>query len=224
MGSQLALTFLFLVLFLLLLGFVELVYKRLKLPGELTRKLAHFSATLSTISFPYLFTDHWYVLALAIVFFLLLFLSRKSHHLRSIHDIARISTGSYLLPVAIYVSFLIAYRLDDWFLFILPMMILAVSDPVAGLLGLNINGYNHEIVLFGRRMRKTWLGSSSFFISALMLSLFAFYYHRQQFDLQAFGLSVLVGLTATLAELLSPKGTDNLMIPLSVILVLILTG
>lgn len=221
MWTQIALTALFLVVFLLLLWFVELVYKRFKLPGELTRKLAHFIATLSTISFPYLFSDHWYPLALAIIFFLLLFFSRNSRHLRSIHDIKRISTGSYLLPVAIYVTFLIAHQLDDRFLFILAMMILAVSDPVAGLLGMNVNGYNHEIVLFGKRMGKTWLGSSAFFISAFLLSLFAFYYHRQQLDLHSLGFSALVALTATLAELMSPKGTDNLLIPLSVLFVLI---
>jgi phytol kinase len=224
MLTQIVLTFLFLLLFLLLLGFVELIYKRLKLPGELTRKLAHFAATLSTISFPYLFTDHWYVLVLAIIFFCLLFLSRNSRHLRSIHDITRISTGSYLLPVSIYLTFLISHLSDDRFLFILPIMILAVSDPAAGLLGMNINGYNHEIVLFGRRMRKTWLGSSAFFISAFLISLFAFYYHRQMFDLHSLGFSVFVALTATIAEMLSPKGTDNLLIPTSVVLVLICNG
>lgn len=224
MWTQIVLTVLFLVVFLLLLWFVELLYKRFKSPGELTRKLAHFTATLSTISFPYLFTDHWYVLALAIIFFILLFFSRKSRHLRSIHDIKRMSTGSYLLPVAIYVTFLIAHQLDNRFLFILAMMILAVSDPVAGLLGMKINGYNHEIVLFGKRMGKTWVGSFAFFISAFLLSLFAFYYHHQQFDLQSTMLSALVALVAGLAELLSPKGTDNLFIPLSVLCLLICFG
>jgi dolichol kinase len=224
MGTQIGLTFLFLVVFLLLLVFVELVYRRLKLPGEVTRKLAHLTATLSTITFPYLFTDHWYVLFLAVVFFFLLFASRGTAHLRSIHDIARISAGSYLLPVAIYISFLVYTLTGDRFLFVVPMLVLAISDPVAGLLGLNITRFNHQIVLFGRPMGKTWLGSSAFFISAFLIGLIAHYYIRQQFDLQSLGYSLLLALTATLAELFSPRGTDNLSIPLSVLLVLLLIG
>lgn len=222
MGTQIALTIFFLLAFLLLLAFIELVYKRLNLQGEYTRKLAHFSATLSTITFPYLFTDHWYVLALAVIFFVLLLGSRKTSRLRSIHDITRISSGSYLLPVAIYITFLFSYRMEDRFLFILPMLILAISDPIAGLLGMNITRYNHEIVLFKRRMGKTWLGSLAFFTSAFIICLIAFYFNREGFELQTVGLSVIIALVAATAELVSPKGTDNLTIPMSVVLVIIL--
>ncbi|MGM0622333.1 MAG: diacylglycerol/polyprenol kinase family protein, partial [Bacteroidota bacterium] len=104
MNVQIGLTIIFLIGFALLLTFNEMVYRRLQLTGEITRKFAHFSATLSTITFPYLFDDHWYVLALAIIFFILLFISRHRTYLKSIHDIKRISVGSYLLPVSIYLT------------------------------------------------------------------------------------------------------------------------
>ncbi|MFO7999294.1 MAG: hypothetical protein R6U86_09980 [Bacteroidales bacterium] len=222
MGTQIALTILFLLAFLLLLAFIELVYKRLNLQGEYTRKLAHFSATLSTITFPYLFTDHWYVLALAVIFFVLLLGSRNTSRLRSIHDITRISSGSFLLPAAIYFAFLISHLMEDRFLFILPMLILAISDPIAGLLGMNITRYNHEIILFKHRMGKTWLGSMAFFTSAFIICLIAFYFNKGGFELQTVGLSVIIAIVTATAELLSPKGTDNLVIPMSIILVLIL--
>lgn len=74
MRNQITLTFIFLIAITLLLIFNELVYRSLGLSGEITRKFAHFSATLSTITFPYLFTAHWYVLFLAL-FFLLFCLS-----------------------------------------------------------------------------------------------------------------------------------------------------
>ena len=108
MINQIALTFIFLVAIVLVLAFTELVYRRLGISGELTRKFAHISATLSTITFPFLFNSHWYVLVLALFFFVLLFVSRHGTQLRSIHDIARKSVGSYLLPLSIYITFLIS--------------------------------------------------------------------------------------------------------------------
>ncbi len=222
MVNQLVLAILFLAAFILLLTFNEMVYRRLGLKGEITRKFAHFAATLSTITFPYLFEDHWYVLGLAIFFFVLLFASRNTSILRSIHDIERISAGSYLLPVAIYLTFLVSWLMGDRFLFILPMLVLAVCDPAAGILGINLQQYNRNIRVFNRELQKTWLGSLSFLLSCFIISVIALYFRYMEFDLKIFWLALAIALTGTLAELLSWKGTDNLFIPMTVLLVLAL--
>ncbi len=222
MGNQIALTFIFLIAICLLLVFNELTYRRLELKGEITRKLAHFTATLATIPFPYLFSNHWYVLLLALFFFLLLFISRHGTQLKSIHDITRKSLGSYMLPLAIYLTFLVANKLENRFFFILPVLILAISDPIAGILGLNINRYNHRIVLFGHKFKKTWLGSGSFLVSSFMISIIALYFNRMVFDLKTFWLGLGIAVVSTVVEFFSYKGTDNLFIPLSVLLMLIL--
>lgn len=222
MGNQIGLAIIFLIALLLLLVFNELVYRRLKLKGEITRKFAHFTATLSTITFPYLFSDHWYVLILALIFFVLLFLSRNSTYLKSIHDIDRPSVGSYLLPLSIYVTFLISSLLGDRYLFILPIMILAICDPVAGILGINLQQYNHKIKIFNYELQKTWLGSASFLISSFIISIIVLYFRHMSFDLKTFWLAVIISLTGTIAEMLSWKGSDNLFIPMSVLIVLLI--
>jgi dolichol kinase len=221
MGNQIGLTVIFLIAISLLLVFNELVYRRLGLKGEITRKFAHFTATLSTITFPYLFNDHWYVLFMAFAFFILLFVSRHRTYLKSIHDIQRISIGSYLLPVSIYLTFLVSYRLDNKFLFILPILVLAICDPVAGILGINLKQYNHRIKLFGHELQKTWLGSLSFFVSCFIISIIALYFNQQQINLQIFLIAIAVAFVSTVAEMLSWKGSDNLFIPMSVLLVLV---
>lgn len=222
MGNQIGLAIIFLIALLLLLVFNEMVYRRLKLKGEITRKFAHFTATLSTITFPYLFNDHWYVLILALIFFVLLFISRNSTYLKSIHDIDRPSVGSYLLPLSIYVTFLISSLLGDRYLFILPIMILAICDPVAGILGINLQQYNNKIKIFNYELQKTWLGSASFLISSFIISVIVLYFRYMTFDLKTFWLAVIIALTGTIAEMLSWKGSDNLLIPVSVLLVLVL--
>ncbi len=222
MINQIVLTVIFLIAISFLLITTELIYRRLGLKGEITRKFAHFTATLSTVTFPYLFDSHWYVLALAIFFFVVLFISRHGTQLKSIHDISRKSVGSYLLPIAIYFSFLISDLLDNKFIFILSMLILAICDPLAGILGLNIKNYNHKIVLFGYKMKKTWLGTGSFLVSSFIISILAIYFNRMVFDAKTFWLALSISVVSALAELFSVWGIDNFTIPVSVLLMLLL--
>lgn len=222
MDNQVGLAIIFLIAFSLLLVFNEMVYRRLQLKGEITRKFAHFTATLTTITFPYLFDDHWYVLVLAIIFFILLFTSRNINLLKSIHDIDRISAGSYLLPLSIYLTFLVSQRLNENLFFILPMLVLAICDPVAGILGINLKEYNHNIRILKWKLNKTWLGSSSFLVSCFIVSFIALYFHQMTFDLKIFWLSLIISVTGTFAEMFSWKGSDNLFIPMSVLLILVI--
>lgn len=222
MGNQIVLTFIYLIAISLLLIFNELTYRRLGIKGEITRKFAHFTATLATIPFPYIFSSHWYVLVLAIIFFIVLFISRNGTQLKSIHDIDRKSFGSYLLPLSIYLAFLFASLLDNKLLFILPILVLAVCDPMAGILGLNLKKNNKNIRIFGFDTKKTILGSGSFFVSCFIISIIALFYNRMLFDIKTFWLALIIATVSTLVELFSWRGTDNLTIPLSVLLMLIL--
>ncbi len=222
MGNLVVLAFVYLIGIGLLLIFNELNYRRLKLRGEFTRKFAHFTATLATVPFPYIFTSHWYVLVLALLFFAVLLFTQKGTQLKSIHDIKRKSIGSYLLPLSIYLTFLISNLKGNMFLYILPMLILAVSDPMAAILGINIKAYNGRIKIGGKKLNKTWLGSGAFLVSSFVISVIALYFHRGVFDLKAFWLALTIALVTTLSELISWRGSDNLSIPLSTVLILIL--
>ncbi|MGQ7868585.1 diacylglycerol/polyprenol kinase family protein [Sunxiuqinia sp. sy24] len=222
MGNIIVLSFVYLIGIILLLAFNEINYRRFKLKGEITRKFAHFTATLATVPFPYIFPSHWYVLVLALLFFAALFITQYSKQLKSIHDIQRKSVGSYLLPLSIYVTFLIANLMENKFIYILPMLILAVCDPMAAILGMNLKTYNGRIKLFGRKLDKTWLGSGAFFATSLIISLIALYFHWELFNLKTFWLALTIAVVSTLAELISWRGSDNLTIPLSVVLILVL--
>lgn len=222
MMNTVIIAFVYLVGIALLLAFNELNYRRLGVKGEITRKFAHFTSTLATVPFPYIFTSHWYVLILATLFFAALFFTQHSKQLKSIHDIERKSIGSYLLPLSIYVTFLVSCLLKDKFLFILPMLILSICDPMAAILGINIKKNNGRINLFGTKLNKTWLGSGAFFITSFVISLIALYFHGELFVLKTFWFALAIAGAGTLAELFSWRGSDNLSIPLSVILILVL--
>jgi|SRR5690606_35429491 len=221
MGNQIALTIIYLIAIILLLIFTELIYRRLGIKGEVTRKIAHFTATLSTVTFPYLFTDHWYVLVLASFFFVVLFISKNGTQLKSIHDITRKSIGSYLLPIAIYLTFYFSLELGNRFYYILPILVLAISDPAAGIMGINMKIYNHRIRILGRKLNKTILGSSAFFVSSFFICLIALYFNRMAFDLKTFWLALGIAVVSTLVEMFSWRGNDNLLVPASVLIMLV---
>ncbi|RUT73382.1 phosphatidate cytidylyltransferase [Ancylomarina longa] len=222
MNNIIVLSFVYLVGIVLLLAFNELNYRRFKIKGEFTRKFAHFAATLATVPFPYIFPSHWYILVLALLFFAVLFITQYSKQLKSIHDIDRKSIGSYLLPLSIYLTFLISCELNSKILYILPMLILAICDPMAAILGMNIEKFNGRINLFGYKFNKTWLGSGAFLLTSFVISIIALYFNRELFDLKTFWLAFSIALISTLAELISWRGSDNLTIPLSVVLILVL--
>ncbi len=206
----------------ILLLFGEINYRRLKVKGEITRKFAHFSSTLAVVPFPYLFASHWYVLILALLFFMVLFFSRRGKQLKSIHDIERKSVGSYLLPLSIYITFLISFLLENKFVYILPMLILAICDPMAAILGINFTNGKSKIKILGHKLNKTWLGSGGFLVTSFIISIIALYFYREVVDLKSFWLALVVASVSTLAELISWRGSDNLTIPLSVVLILVL--
>ncbi|PKQ61431.1 phosphatidate cytidylyltransferase [Labilibaculum filiforme] len=222
MNNIVILSFVYLVGIVLLLAFNELNYRRLKVKGEITRKFAHFAACLATVPFPYIFTSHWYILVLALLFCVLLFVTQYSNKLQSIHDIERKSIGSYLLPLSIYLTFYISYKLQIKLIYVLPMVILAICDPMAAILGMNIKKMNGQILLLGHKFNKTWLGSGAFLLTSFVISLIALYFNRELFDLKTFWLASSIALVSTLAEFISWRGSDNLTIPLSVVVMLVL--
>lgn len=220
--NTIVLVFIYFVGIALLLIFNEINYRRLKVKGEISRKFAHFVATLATVPFPYIFSTHWYVLVLATIFFVVLFVTQSGAQLRSIHDIERKSVGSYLLPGSIYITFFIAEQLGNKFTYILPMLILAISDPMAAIAGISLEKYNHRIKLFGIDTGKSMFGSAAFFASSLVISLIATYFNRTVFDAKTFWLALMIAIVSTSGELFSWRGFDNLTIPISVVLVLII--
>jgi phytol kinase len=210
---------------LLFLGFIgiivgsEYLHKRFDLPPELTRKGSHLVATLSSILFPFLIDSHWYILVLGVFFFLLLYIGKKQGLFNSIDGVNRKTGGSYLLPIAIYTSFLASEILDQTLCFVLPMLILAISDSLAGYVGIQYAKKTTYISIWSLNIKKTQLGSWMFFLSAFLITLIVlpiYGYSGTSLIMWTFGIAGII----TLVEMLSVRGLDNLTIPWMTILLI----
>lgn len=208
--------------FLLILTISELAYKRLRISAEYTRKISHITATLTSLSFVYVFQTHWFVLGLAVFSFLLLFIGKLKQSFRSIEDVSRRTLGSYLLPVGIYISFAISDHFNNRLLFILPILILAISDSLAGIIGLHFTGVKNHLNVLGLKVEKTLSGTMAFLVSSIFISALTFYVFGFDFP-KIIGLTIYISLATTIIEFLSPFGTDNLTIPVFASAILVIS-
>jgi dolichol kinase len=212
MNHQFILLFAFVGGYILLLIFCEFLNRRKNVSSEYTRKIAHFVSAFSVLIFPCVFKDEGYVLAICATFFVILFIANMKRILLSIDGVERRTGGSYLLALSVGICYHLSIWLENSILFTLPILILAICDPLAGIAG---KRFHSRDILNG----KTLAGSLTFMFSSLCISLFyltTVHYHS------GFAVSLIIALVSSITELLSPRGTDNLTIPLVIAGVLIL--
>lgn len=214
MTDQFIYTILYLAGFLGIIQLSELLYHKFKVDVEITRKIAHVLGCLSSLSFLLLFHSHWYVLVVTGTFFLLLLFSKRNGIYNSIDLVERKSIGSFILPLSVYLLFLISESTGDKLYFILPVLILGISDPLAGLAGTSYKEAKQiNILVF--KFQKTYIGSFAFFVTTLVLTSSTFYV----FNLS--GQNILISglyfaVVVTFVEIISNRGLDNLTVPLAV--------
>lgn len=209
---QLLYIIIFLTGFMGIIQLSELLYLKFKVNSEITRKIAHILGSLSSLSFLLLFKSHWYVLIIACAFFLLLLISKRKGIYKSIDLVERETIGSFMLPVSIYLLYLIFELTNNKLYFVLPVLILGISDPLAGLVGISNKGAK-QIHILAYNFQKTYLGSLSFLFVTLMLTILTFYFFN--FSSQnILLLGLFFAFVTTIVEMLSKRGLDNLTVPL----------
>jgi phytol kinase len=210
-------------LFLALFVAAELIHRVLHVQTEYTRKLVHTCTGLLTLLFPVWLCCLWQVLVLCGLFFVLLFVSLSLNLLPSINKVERKTAGSLLYPVTVVTVFLF-YRnalffhchfFSAYYYFYLPLLIMAVCDPVAALAG---KWYQKKT---GMVASKTRFGSLAFFITALVLSLLLMRWFNEENTrwIMQIIIALLLSGATMIAERISKNGWDNFLIPLAAILI-----
>lgn len=196
--------------FLALFGSAEVMYHRFNVRCEISRKYVHTLTGFLTLLFPVLIDNHWLILLLCGSFALILVASLRFKLLPSINAIDRTSSGSILFPLVVYLSYLVQSHFGDYIFFYLPILILAISDPLAALCG---KRWPYGKYTFFKD-HKTLVGSSAFFLSAFLISVMLFGLMLDWTGLDAIILALVIAFATTLAEGISQNGYDNLTIPL----------
>jgi len=178
--------------------------------SELTRKLVHIAVGMFVAFWPF-FLSWRQIQLLSLAFLVIVLISVKLDIFRSIHAVKRNAVGEVMFAMVIG---LLAFISTSPWVFMAAMLHLSLADGMAAIVGL-LWGEGNSYKVFGHV--KSLAGSLAFFFTSLCIVLVYAMFSGEPYS----GTTIIIlPVMATIAENLAVNGTDNLVIPLLVALVL----
>lgn len=204
----------------LLIALSELLRRHLQWPGEFTRKFVHILVGIMMFFIPILLQSSLPMVLIAAVFTIVNWVTVRQKLLPAMNG-ARDSYGTAYYPLAFLILVLFAWP-GNIIIIIIAMLVLALADAAAAIVGESLSS-PHKFSLTGDA--KSLEGSLAMWVvSFLVIAVLLYWPPYQTFPglslTSALGYAVLAATIATAAETLSRKGSDNLIVPLSVALVI----
>lgn len=184
-----------------LIGGVEFAKRKFLLSASITRRMTHIGAALIAAAAPLFLTQKPIVFA-CLFFAGVIFLSRRTTFLSSIHGVERASFGDVYLPLGEAIAAMI-FLPHDVGAFQFGVLVMGISDGLAGLVGERFG--KHRLALFGSR--KSIEGACTFFVSSMLLTLFFI----PGIDYRI----LVIPFTLTAIEFSLGYGLDNLILPIA---------
>lgn len=200
--------------FSLIAGFVY-VKQRYNIPPEVPRKVVHMVMALLFVAIPWFIDTLAPGAALALIgFAFIVGLRIAGRHQWRIGQVIHHTgnrpkgIGDLVFPAGPFIVFYMSQGNPT--LYCLPMLYLALADPLACFVGTVANAKSQDDASRG----KTWQGSAAFFVTVFVCTLIVLTAFSSLILTQALLVSLLVGTTLTFVEALSYFGIDNLTVPL----------
>ena len=206
-----ALLILFALVILLFLAISSFLYKKKYFSATLSRIFVHFTIGIMCGLSPFIFESNLVpsILGLSFVFINIFF--HKHKLFESIHSEDRITYGTIYFPLSYFILSFLFWEISEYFS--ISYFILAVADPLAAIIGrafplMKINLLGDD---------KSLGGTLSMFFASIFIIYFCSIilpFSIKGEDKCIFYFVLFSSINATLAELISFKGSDNLSIPL----------
>jgi phytol kinase len=202
----------------------ELLRRRLAVPQELTRKLVHIGAGMWVFGILALF-DRWQIGVLPFASFIVVNYLFYRYRVFGAMDSADSPPGTVYFALALTLLFALLWRpagpLDRAPVAVAGAMALTWGDALAALVGQRWGRHRYRVA----GSERSWEGSAAMFLASLAaitssLALLPGSWLSPHAPSVGVGAALLVALlaagVATLVEAVSPRGLDNLAVPLVV--------
>jgi len=133
---------------------------------------------------------------------------------KGLYGVNRNSAGDLLFGLSVLLLF--AYARAIPVLYVLPLLVLTLSDSAAALAGVNFGRHVFQVPAG----KKSWEGTAVFFAVTVLLSLAALSLLTDAEALKIVGIALILGLVGCMVEAVSWHGLDNLFVPLGIHLLL----
>jgi len=209
-------------LFFMVLLAGEIIQHVFKVRSEWVRMSSHVAAGVISLLLLDQFSSRWYVLAICIQSALFLGATGLMGFFISHHKVRRKTLGSPLF----FAGILLAYMSSDWFgnngLFIIPVLVMTISDPSAAWAGLNFGTRHWKNHITNEYSSKTLVGSAVFFAVSLVILYTCLPVYYELAVTEQVALSILISLAATIAEAASSNGLDNVTVPVLIVILMMI--
>jgi phytol kinase len=201
------------------MGVVALAARRFHISPELKRKIVHVATGVYALTLPVTFSERWPVMLLIGVSIAVMMLLRSRWVVKTslgavLHSVERKSYGEIYLTLA--VGFLFLRSAGEPILYVLPILVVALSDAAAALVGTE----------YGRRLfeveggTKSLEGVATFFVVTWLVAMVLLLLLSDAPRENVIVLGFLIGAFGALVEAQSWQGLDNLFVPIAIHLAL----
>lgn len=196
-----------------LLVIAEVIKRKTKLNAEVARKFVHITVGTFVAFWPF-FMPYNIIYLICVAFIAVIVLTRWIGLFPSIHKVHRRTFGDIFFPVGIAATLWLAN--DPW-IFTAAILHLSLADGFAALAGEKFGKTNAYKIL---GYKKTLAGNAAFFVISVGIITGLAWFEPGEFAVISAPLLLLVPVLATLIESVAVKGTDNILVPILLTLLL----
>ncbi len=195
--------------------FSEIVRKHLFWSVKVTRKIVHVITGILISLTPFLLDSPVPLMFISVIFIIVNFVAIKKNWMPGMHATDKISYGTFFYPISFLVLLLFLWK-DYKSILMISVLIMAIADPIAALVGEKINAPIHY--QFSSE-RKSVQGSLAMLGTTLLLTFFGLKIFGEIDGislpiLSCLWFAVIVAVLTTVFESISYLGSDNLSVPL----------
>ncbi len=204
----------------------DAIRKRYQVEPKKTRMFVHIGVSLVIFFAPQIFTAKLYPALLAGIFIVVNYASVRLGLFKGM-NVDRKNLGTVYYPVSFLILVLLLW--DNYpYIVSTAMLVMGLADPAAAIVGTSLRN-THGVRAFGEK--KTLEGAAAMLVIASLAALAGLMFYK--FSAGAlpaipyasiFNICVAIGAMVAAIELVSPKATDNLTVPLSAAFLLLIAA
>ena len=188
-------------------------HKKIMKHAETLRKFVHILTGVFVAAWPFFMSMHA-IQVLSVLMLLVVLVSKKLHVFRSIHGVGRQTFGEALFAIAIFMCATLAH--SDW-IYMAAVLHLSLADGLAATVGVRyLKRFSYTV--FGQT--KTVIGTATFFVISLLVTAAVMVFDTGSYEVMAQVILLWLPVNATILENVAVYGTDNLLVPLFVVVLL----
>jgi dolichol kinase len=191
----------------------EIFWRFKILRGEPSRGLVHILVGTFIAFWPF-FMSMRAIQVIAALMLVVIAISRRYRIFQGIHAVKRRTYGEFFFPISVGICALVT---QSDLIFMAAILHLSLADGLASLLGTRFGGKT-KYRIFGQN--KSWIGTGAFYLISLLIMVYVGIVHVDLFLHANVWFLAALPIAATLAESVAVYGTDDLVVPILVVVAL----